>query len=206
MKFETYLSLSILLSIICPAAARFGGRNAQPCRRSCIGHGRSYPSAQQFQPGQRRRGDGFGQRGIYASRYNWLLSRGGNLRLAHGRRRPGQEAGQVLAAWMGRAVCRRRSGRREALNLLTAQQALTSLNENADQARAQAQQTLANSAKALKSAQDERYRKSSKGKPGPRSDSGGHDYRQRRSRKCPGELRLILLNRPEDDRSARPVS
>jgi HlyD family secretion protein len=45
------------------------------------------------------------------------------------------------------------------LELLAAQQALTSLNENADQARAQAQQNLANAAKALSDAQDERYRK-----------------------------------------------
>lgn len=45
------------------------------------------------------------------------------------------------------------------LELLAAQQALSSLNENAGQARAQAQQNLANAAKALKDAQDERYRK-----------------------------------------------
>ena len=45
------------------------------------------------------------------------------------------------------------------LELLAAQQALTSLNENAGQARAQAQQNLANAAKALSDAQDERYRK-----------------------------------------------
>jgi multidrug efflux pump subunit AcrA (membrane-fusion protein) len=45
------------------------------------------------------------------------------------------------------------------MELLAAQQALTSLNDNADQARAQAQQNLANAAKALSDAQDERYRK-----------------------------------------------
>ena len=45
------------------------------------------------------------------------------------------------------------------LELLAAQQALSGLNENAGQARAQAQQNLANAAKALKDAQDERYRK-----------------------------------------------
>ena len=45
------------------------------------------------------------------------------------------------------------------LELLAAQQALTDLNENAAQARALAQQNLANAAKALDDAQDERYRK-----------------------------------------------
>ena len=42
---------------------------------------------------------------------------------------------------------------------LAAQQALAALNDNAVQARAQAQQALANAQKALKDAQDERYRK-----------------------------------------------
>ena len=45
------------------------------------------------------------------------------------------------------------------MELLAAQQALTALNENAAQARAQAQQNLANASKALSDAQDERYRK-----------------------------------------------
>ena len=45
------------------------------------------------------------------------------------------------------------------LELLAAQQALASLNENAGQARALAQQNLANAAKALSDVQDERYRK-----------------------------------------------
>ena len=45
------------------------------------------------------------------------------------------------------------------LELLAAQQASANLNENAGQARALAQQNLANAAKALSDAQDERYRK-----------------------------------------------
>jgi HlyD family secretion protein len=45
------------------------------------------------------------------------------------------------------------------LELLASQQALTNLNVNAGQARALAQQDLANAAKALHDAQDERYRK-----------------------------------------------
>jgi len=45
------------------------------------------------------------------------------------------------------------------LELLAAQQALTSLKDNAGQATAQAQQNLANAAKALDDAQTERYRK-----------------------------------------------
>ena len=45
------------------------------------------------------------------------------------------------------------------LELLAVQQTLASLNENAGQARALAQQNLANAAKALSDAQDERYRK-----------------------------------------------
>jgi HlyD family secretion protein len=45
------------------------------------------------------------------------------------------------------------------LELLSAQQALNNLNDQADLARAQAQQTLANAQKALKDAQDDRYRK-----------------------------------------------
>lgn len=45
------------------------------------------------------------------------------------------------------------------LELLAVQQSLASLNENAGQARAQAQQNLANAAKAFSDAKDERYRK-----------------------------------------------
>ena len=85
------------------------------------------------------------------------FAQGGNLQLlaAAGDQ---VKAGQVLARLAG--------GERLAaavaaanLELLSAQQAYDSLNTGAAQARAQAQQTLADAAKALKDAQDNRYRK-----------------------------------------------
>ncbi len=68
------------------------------------------------------------------------------------------KAGQVLVSFAGREKL---AAAVEAakLDLLTAQQALSSLNDNAAVARAQAQQNLAAARQALKDAQDNRYRK-----------------------------------------------
>jgi multidrug efflux pump subunit AcrA (membrane-fusion protein) len=68
------------------------------------------------------------------------------------------KAGQVLASLAG---SEKLTAALQAANLelLSAQQALATLNQNAAVASAQAQQNLANAVQALKDAQDERYRK-----------------------------------------------
>jgi multidrug efflux pump subunit AcrA (membrane-fusion protein) len=68
------------------------------------------------------------------------------------------KTGQLLVTFAGREKL---AAAVEAakLELLTAQQALGSLNDNIEVARAQAQQNLADAQKALKDAQDNRYRK-----------------------------------------------
>ncbi len=68
------------------------------------------------------------------------------------------KAGQVLARFAGGEKLSAAVAAAQ-LELLSAQQALSSLNENAGLARAQAQQTLASAQQALKDAQDNRYRK-----------------------------------------------
>jgi len=86
------------------------------------------------------------------------------------------------------------------LELLSAQQALKDLNENAGQARAQAQQNLADAQKALKDAQDARYRKNLARVTQPTIDQAQANLiiAQDRVKKAQ-ETYDKLANRPADD-------
>lgn len=86
------------------------------------------------------------------------------------------------------------------LELLSAQQALKDLNENAGQARAQAQQNLADAQKALKDAQDNRYRKNLARVTQPTIDQAQANLiiAQDRVKKAQ-ETYDKLANRPADD-------
>ncbi len=83
---------------------------------------------------------------------------GGNLETLNVALGDQVKAGQVLVRFAGgeKLAAAVEAAR---LQLLTAQQALSALNDNLGLARAQAQQNLADAQKALKDAQDNRYRK-----------------------------------------------
>ncbi len=109
------------------------------------------------------------------------------------------KAGQVLVSFAGReklAAAVEAAG----LELLTAQQALNSLNDNAAVARAQAQQNLAAARQALKDAQDSRYRKDLARVTQPTIDQAQANLIiAQDAQKNAQETYDRLANRPEDD-------
>jgi HlyD family secretion protein len=86
------------------------------------------------------------------------LAMGGNVKAVNVAVGDTVKAGQVLVSLAGSERLTA-AVQAAALELLSAQQALKDLNDNAAQARAQAQQDLANAQKALKDAQTNRYQK-----------------------------------------------
>ncbi len=109
------------------------------------------------------------------------------------------KAGQVLVSFAGREKL---AAAVEAakLELLTAQQAVSTLNDNAAVARAQAQQALASAQQALKDAQDNRYRKNLARVTQPTIDQAQANLIiAQDAEKNAQETYDKLANRPQDD-------
>ena len=153
MKFKMFLIL--LIGFALTGCGVLGQATPEPLPTIVLDHGDPTP-----QPSSQGKSGGVTASGVVVPAQQAQLASmlGGNVKTVNVAVGDLVTAGQMLVGLAGseKLAAALQSAN---LELLMAQQSLTDLNENAAQASAQAQQNLADAVKALKDAQDNRYRK-----------------------------------------------